>query len=79
MARKKVQFEESMERLEEIVGELEKGDLTLDESIKKFEEGVKLGKTCRGLLGKAEKRIKVLVEKEDGELREEDATDDIQD
>ncbi|MEJ2721104.1 MAG: exodeoxyribonuclease VII small subunit [bacterium] len=70
-------FEESMEKLEAIVDELEKGNFTLDESIAKFEEGLKLGKHCRELLEKAEKRIKVLAEGDDGALIEKDAPDDL--
>lgn len=77
MATKKARFEESMKRLEEIVRELEAEELTLEAAIAKFEEGVKLGKVCRELLENAEKRIKVLVDDEMGNLREEDAPDDI--
>ncbi len=77
MATKKVRFEDSMKRLEEIVRELEDGNLTLDESIAKFEEGVKLGKICRDMLDKAEAKIKVLVEDDKGTLEERDAPDDI--
>jgi exodeoxyribonuclease VII small subunit len=78
MASKKARFEESMKRLEEIVRELEGKDLSLEESIAKFEEGVKLGKVCRELLEKAEARIKVLVEDDNGRLEERDARDDIE-
>jgi exodeoxyribonuclease VII small subunit len=78
MASKKARFEESMKRLEEIVRELEEKDLSLEESIAKFEEGVKLGKVCRELLEKAEARIKVLVEDDNGRLEERDARDDIE-
>jgi exodeoxyribonuclease VII small subunit len=67
-----------MKRLEEIVRELEEKDLSLEESIAKFEEGVKLGKVCRELLEKAEARIKVLVEDDNGRLEERDARDDIE-
>jgi len=77
MATKKARFEESMKRLEEIVRELEGKDLSLEESIAKFEEGVKLGKICRELLEKAETRIKVLVENDKGGLEEREAPDDI--
>jgi exodeoxyribonuclease VII small subunit len=77
MATKKARFEESMKRLEEIVRELEGKDLSLEESIAKFEEGVKLGKVCRELLEKAETRIKLLVEDEKGTLEERDARDEI--
>lgn len=78
MASKKARFEESMKRLEEIVRELEGKDLSLEESIAKFEEGVKLGKVCRELLEKAEARIKVLVEDDNGKLEEREARDDIE-
>jgi exodeoxyribonuclease VII small subunit len=66
-----------MKRLEEIVRELESKDLSLEESIAKFEEGVKLGKICRELLEKAETRIKLLVEDEKGTLEEREARDEI--
>jgi exodeoxyribonuclease VII small subunit len=77
MADKKARFEDAVKRLEQIVRELEAEELSLDDAIAKFEEGIKLGKVCRELLEKAEKRIKVLVEDEAGNLTEEDAPDDI--
>ncbi len=63
-------FEDSMKRLEEIVNELEKGDLNLDESVKKFEEGMKISKQCNKILQDAEKKITILLEN-DGEIIEE--------
>ena len=66
----KENFEESMKKLEEIVGELENGNLNLDESVNKFEEGMKIAKQCNGMLETAEKKITILLEK-DGELKEE--------
>lgn len=63
-------FEENVEQLEKIVQELEKGDLNLDESIKKFEEGMNLSKKCNEILEEAEKKITVLIKKNDG-LQEE--------
>jgi exodeoxyribonuclease VII small subunit len=63
-------FEENVEQLEKIVQELEKGDLNLDESIKKFEEGMNLSKKCNEILEEAEKKITVLIKKDDG-LQEE--------
>ena len=63
---KELTFEESMEKLEEIANELEKNDLSLDESIKKFEEGMKISKHCKDIIDKAEKKITILVDgKED--------------
>lgn len=58
----KKNFEGSLEKLEEVVSELEGGKLSLDDSIKKFEEGIKLYKSCKELLSQAEKKITVLSE-----------------
>lgn len=66
-------FEEMMEELETISQELEKGDLSLDESVKKFETGMELSKKCASLLENAEKKITILMKNED-ELQEEDFT-----
>lgn len=67
----KENFEESMKKLETIVTELENGNLNLDESVKKFEEGMKVAKQCNNILEDAEKKITILLE-EDGELKEEE-------
>lgn len=67
----KKSFEEQMEDLEKIVGELEKGDLNLDDSVAKFEEGIKISKECNKILEEAEKKITILVNK-DGKMQEED-------
>lgn len=69
--KKKESFEESINILETIVNELESGELTLDESVKKFEEGMKISRECNEILESAEKRITILLEK-DGKLEEED-------
>lgn len=63
-------FEEQMEDLEKIVGELEKGELNLDDSVAKFEEGIKISKECNKILEEAEKKITILVN-QDGEMKEE--------
>ena len=63
-------FEETIKRLEVIANELEKGDLNLDESVSKFEEGMKLSKSCSEILENAEKRISILIKKEDGVTEE---------
>ena len=63
-------FEESMKKLETIVTELENGNLNLDESVKKFEEGMKMAKQCNNILEETEKKITILLEN-DGELKEE--------
>ena len=61
-------FETSLKKLEKIVSDLENGDLPLEESIKTFEEGVKLTKQCQNLLSKAELKIQKLVESKDGSV-----------
>ena len=66
----KENFEESMKKLESIVVELENGNLNLDESVKKFEEGIELSKKCNQILESAEKKINILVKKDDG-IKEE--------
>lgn len=63
-------FEEQMEALEEIVEELEKGELSLEDSVSKFEEGIKISKQCNKTLEDAEKKITILVNQE-GEMKEE--------
>ena len=64
-------FEEQMEALEEIVEELEKGELSLEDSVSKFEQGIKISKDCNKILEEAEKKITILVNQE-GEMKEED-------
>ncbi|MHC4547437.1 MAG: exodeoxyribonuclease VII small subunit [Planctomycetota bacterium] len=72
MAKRKAEgFEDHLEALERIVDELESGELTLDDSLKRFEEGVARLKTCRELLDAAEDRVRILVRDADGELAEE--------
>lgn len=68
--KKEKKFEEKMEDLEKIVTELEKGDLALEDSLTKFEEGMKISKECNDLLKEAEKRITILLEN-DGNIEEE--------
>ena len=55
-------FESMMKRLEELVHTMERGDLSLEESIQSFEEGIKLVKQCTAVLGEAEKRIHRLAD-----------------
>ena len=67
---KEIKFEDAMQELEKIANELEKGELSLEESVVKFEEGMKLSKQCSDMIEKAEKKIKILLQK-DGKLQEE--------
>lgn len=63
-------FEDKMGQLEKIVNELEKGDMNLDDSLVKFEEGMKISKECNKILEDAEKKITILLEK-DGKINED--------
>ncbi len=64
-----VKFEQAMARLEAIVTELEKGDLPLDDSLRIFEEGIRLSKTCLKMLEEAERKVEILVQEKDGRRR----------
>ncbi|MCD6262383.1 MAG: exodeoxyribonuclease VII small subunit [Deltaproteobacteria bacterium] len=64
----KKNFEEAMQRLEEIVRQLEEGELSLDASMEIFEEGMKLIKFCTLKLEEAEKKVTMLVEQDNGEM-----------
>ncbi|MGR3319733.1 MAG: exodeoxyribonuclease VII small subunit [Candidatus Anammoxibacter sp.] len=68
----KFKFEDSMQKLEDLVGVLEDGDLTLEESLAKYESGIKIYKQCVSLLDGIEKKIKILTKIEDGEMQTED-------
>lgn len=79
--KKKETFEASLKKLEKIVGQLEEGDLPLEESLKLFETGVKLSRECRERLDQAERRIELLIEDSEGEplLQPLDAEDEADD
>lgn len=68
---RKGSFEETIKELEKIATELENGDLSLEDSVSKFEEGMKLSKQCNDLLENAEKRITILLK--DGEETKEES------
>lgn len=68
--KEKLNFEEAMSKLETIAKELENSDLTLEQSVAKFEEGMKLSKDCSNFLEDAEKRITILLKNAD-EIKEE--------
>jgi len=64
-------FEKSLARLEEVVKRLEGTDLSLDEAMKLFEEGVKLSRECQKQLEEAEGRVEILLKKADGKIAAE--------
>jgi exodeoxyribonuclease VII small subunit len=61
-------FEQAMKQLEQIVQELESGDMPLETAIKKFEEGIQLSKFCTDKLDESEKRITILVQDAAGNI-----------
>jgi len=64
-------FESAMKRLEQIVEELESGDLSLELALKKFEEGVQLSKFCTLKLDETEKKVQILLKTKEGVLAEQ--------
>lgn len=71
--KEEMNFEEVLKKLDEITNKLEKEQLSLDETVRLFEEGTKLSKKCNDILENAEKRITILLN-ENGEMKEESFT-----
>ncbi len=67
--KKEKSFEEALNRLEEIVLELEEGELSLEEALGKFEEGIKLSRLCTQKLTQAEGKIRKLIKTTEGEFK----------
>ena len=61
-------FEKDLKRLEDIVAKMEEGDIPLDESMKLFEEGVKLSRLCSERLDKAEKKVEIITADKNGNI-----------
>ena len=77
MSKKKQSFEESMVRLEQIVRAMERGDVALEESLKLFQEGTELVRSCQKLLDDAQMQVKTIMTAPDGSPVEEDFGDEI--
>lgn len=67
-AKKGPDFEQALDQLEDLVEEMENGDLTLEESLKAFEQGIKLTRECQSALTQAEQKVRVLIE-ENGKIK----------
>jgi exodeoxyribonuclease VII small subunit len=63
-------FESALKSLEDIVVQLEAGDLTLDKALELFEEGVKISRYCNSKLEEAERKVEILAKSSDGTLKE---------
>ena len=70
-------FEQSMQRLEQIVRTMERGDVPLEESLKLFQEGTELIRSCGKLLDEAELQVKIITAGPDGSPVEEDFHNDV--
>jgi exodeoxyribonuclease VII small subunit len=77
MARKSIHFEEYLTELERLVERMEQGNLPLEESLKLFERGIQLTRTCQTALKDAEQKVRILLE-ENGEPILKPFTDDVQ-
>lgn len=64
-----MKFEDALKKLETIVSDLESGDISLDVSLAKYEEGVKLVRLCQRKLGEARKKIEILVKTKEGKIK----------
>jgi len=73
---KKFNLEKSLAELEELVEELESGDLPLEKAMKKFEEGIKLTRGCQAALKEAEQKVEILLSSAGDEDLEEFEVDD---
>jgi len=69
VARKKEKFEEALQKLEAIVALMEEGDLPLEETLKAFEEGVRLARFCASKLDEAERKVEKLMRDQAGKLQ----------
>ncbi len=70
-------FETALDELEKLVEKMEQGDLSLDESLKQFERGIQLTRSCQTALSEAEQKVQILLEKDGGqELQPFDSDDD---
>lgn len=68
-------FEDSLTKLEEVVAQLERGDLSLDDAVRLFEEGSRLSVLCRKQLEEAEGKVEILMKQRDGAMKREPFAD----
>lgn len=68
MSKRKVTFEEALKQLETLAEQIERGEIGLEESLVKYEEGMALARQCREILQNAERKIQLLQDNADGEL-----------
>ena len=71
-----IKFEDALKKLEKIVEELEKGDLPLEDSLARYEEGIKLSRICQKKLETAKKKVELLVKSKEGKFKLEAFTEE---
>ena len=76
-AKTPINLEKSLEQLESLIDELESGELPLDAAMKKFEEGIRLTRSCQSALKDAEQRVEILLKHAGGEETLEDFDIDV--
>jgi exodeoxyribonuclease VII small subunit len=64
-------FEQSLKKLEAIVAQMERGDISLEDSVKLFEEGTKLAEQCKQQLAEAEGKVEILIKQRNGAMKRE--------
>jgi len=67
-SRKSINFESAIAELESLVEEMEQGEISLEDSLKKFERGIELTQTCQKALQDAEQKVQILIEKKQGDV-----------
>lgn len=77
-AKKSIDFEKALNQLETLVEDMENGELSLEESLKAFEQGIKLTRECQTALAQAEQKVQMLIAEND-ELRLVDLDDETED
>ena len=71
-------FESALKSLEDIVAQLEAGDLTLDRALELFEEGIRVSRFCSSRLDEAERKVEILIKTADGTIKEVPFTEDVE-
>ena len=71
-----IKFEEALKKLEKIVNDLEGGDLSLEDSLARYEEGIRLSRVCQKKLETAKKKVEMLVKSKDGKIKLEPFEDE---
>jgi len=75
-SKKSLNFEKSLDQLEQLIEQMENGDLSLEESLSAFESGIKLTRDCQTALNDAEQKVQMLLDQQGVDLEQEDLLDE---